>query len=205
MSQSLQVKLLRVLENGEIKRIGDNETNNVNVRIIAATNKDLWQEVQKEKFREDLFFRLSIIHLHIPPLKDRKEDINPLIRHILDKANIKNNKNIISFSDEALAILHNYTYPGNIRELENIIYRAVILTEKDVITKDDLPHNIYSKVPKLMPPDDLKDFATLEDLEKRMIEYTLTKCESNQIETAKKLGISRTSLWRKIRKYGIVS
>ena len=88
--------------------------------------------------------------MHIPPLKDRKEDINPLIRHILDKANIKNNKNIISFSDEALAILHNYTYPGNIRELENIIYRAVILTEKDVITKDDLPHNIYSKVPKLI-------------------------------------------------------
>ena len=201
MPANLQVKLLRVLENGEIRRIGENEPRKVDVRIISASNKDLWKLVESDKFREDLFFRLNVIQIYIPPLRERKEDIPALIRHLLEIYNTKYEKNIISISDDTLSILLNYSYPGNVRELENILQHAIIFSENNTISKNDLPVNILSSRPLLKSAPEEQEILKLDDMEREFIKKTLFKSNNNQTESAKTLGISRSTLWRKIKKY----
>jgi transcriptional regulator with PAS, ATPase and Fis domain len=210
MSLTTQAKILRVLENSEIRRLGDSDSKKVDVRIIAATNKDPWKEVQNNRFREDLFFRLNVVRIHIPPLRERKEDIPILIRHFLEKYNKDYNKDVIRISDEVLAILMNYDYPGNVRELENIIKHAIIFSENGIITKANLPSGIPS--PALLKPAEKEDdgilpnnveFMTIADMERRLIKETLKKCNNNQKLAAEKLGISRSTLWRKMKEYNL--
>lgn len=206
MSTSLQSKILRVLENGEIRKIGDTDIKTIDVRVIAATNKDLWKEVQNSKFREDLFFRLNVIRIHIPPLRERKEDLPILIRHFLEKYNKDYNKDVIRISDEVLAILSNYDYPGNIRELENIIKHAIIFSEKGIIVKQDLPSGIPSPA-LLMAPDEVNlsdNFISLAEMEKKLIRETLKRCKNRYTLASKKLGISRSTLWRKMKEYNLL-
>jgi transcriptional regulator with PAS, ATPase and Fis domain len=145
LSQSFQVKLLRILQELEFERVGGTKTIKVNVRILAATNKNLEREVEKSRFRKDLFFRLNVIKINVPPLKDRKEDIPLLIDYFMDKYTHQNRKNITSISYKTIEALKAYPFPGNIRELENIMERAIVLSNKDNITVDDLPKTILKR------------------------------------------------------------
>ena len=211
MSLALQSKMLRVLENGEVRRIGDTESKKINVRIIAATNKDLWKEIGAGRFREDLFFRLNVVRIHIPPLRERREDILILIRHFMEKYNAEYDKNVITIADDVITTLMNYDYPGNVRELSNIVKHAVIFSEKGAITKADLPSGMpaqalieASKTSGLEKGEILgSDFETIAGMEKRLIVETLKKTLNNHTIAAKKLGISRSTLWRKMKEYGI--
>lgn len=206
MPMPLQVKLLRVLEEGEVRRVGDNEAFKVDVRIITATNQDLWKLVESGKFREDLFFRINVVQIYIPPLRDRRDDIPVLIRHFLEEYNREYEKNIIGFSDESLSMLMNYFYPGNVRELQNIIQHAVIFSEHNTITPKDLPAYISSSRPLLSSSENAQltdDIPPLEEMEKAIIKKALAKYNANYSEIAKKLGISRSTLWRKIKQYNL--
>ncbi|OGF44382.1 MAG: hypothetical protein A2452_09665 [Candidatus Firestonebacteria bacterium RIFOXYC2_FULL_39_67] len=211
MSLSLQSKMLHVLENGEVRRLGDNEYKKIDVRIIAATNKDLWKEIGLGKFREDLFFRINVIRLHIPPLRERREDIQILIRYFMEKYNKDYSKDVIRISDEVLSVLLNYDYPGNVRELENIVKHAIIFSENGIITKSDLPSGMPEPTLLEAPKGELfkernilgEDFETIASMEKRLISETLQKTNNNHTITAKKLGVSRSTLWRKMKEYGI--
>ncbi|MFH1074061.1 MAG: sigma 54-interacting transcriptional regulator [Candidatus Firestonebacteria bacterium] len=211
MSLSLQSKMLHVLENGEVRRLGDNESKKIDVRIIAATNKDLWKEISLGKFREDLFFRINVIRLHVPPLRERREDIPILIRYFMEKYNKDYNKDVIRISDEVHSVLMRYDYPGNVRELENIVKHSIIFSENGIIAKADLPSGMPEPAllegPKGESADErqiLRDsYETIAAVEKRLIEETLRKTGNNHTITAKKLGISRSTLWRKMKGYGI--
>lgn len=208
MPPSLQAKLLRVLENGEVRSLGANVTIQVDVRIIAATNRDLWKAVEAGKFREDLFFRLNVVQIFIPPLRERREDIPVLIRHFLEEYNRQYEKNIIGFSDNALSLLLNYPYPGNVRELQNVLQHAVIFAENNTITKEAFPINILASRPLLTATPQEEEFhhdeiLTLEEMEKRFIKRVLEKYKENHTEAAKKLGISRSTLWRKLKEYNL--
>ncbi|OGF48750.1 MAG: hypothetical protein A2044_02880 [Candidatus Firestonebacteria bacterium GWA2_43_8] len=211
MSLSLQSKMLHVLENGEVRRLGDNESKKIDVRIIAATNKDLWKEIGLGKFREDLFFRINVIRLNIPPLRERREDIPILIRYFMEKYNKEYNKDVIRVSDDVLSVLMHYDYPGNVRELENIVKHAIIFSEEGSITKADLPSGMPEPALIEGPKGEFaeerqilgKEFETIASMEKRLISETLEKTKNNHTITAKKLGISRSTLWRKMKEYGI--
>ena len=210
MNINLQAKILRVLDDSKVRRVGDNDSRKVDVRIIAATNKNLWKEIQAGRFREDLFFRLNVIMINVPPLRERKEDIPILIRFFLEKYNKEQNKDIIRISDEALSLLMNYSYPGNVRELENIIKHAVVFADKNTIAKQDLPDSIPSPIllssgavsgDKLLKSG---GFFKISELEKQLIVETLAMTGNNHTVAAKHLGISRSTLWRKMKGYGII-
>ncbi len=198
---SLQVKLLRFLEDGTIRKIGDNVGKQIDVRFIAATNRNLKKLVNEGNFREDLYYRLNVIEINIPPLRERKEDIQPLAYYFLHKFSQKFSKNVREISDHAMMILMNYSWPGNVRELENCIERAVILANGDVITPRELPNNLTKE--------DI-DFSkerieTLEECEKRYIKFVLERCQWNQKKATEILGISKSTLWRKMKLYNIPS
>jgi len=207
MPLPLQVKLLRVLERREVRPVGSTENRNVDVRLVAATNRDLWKDVEAGRFREDLFFRLNVIQIFLPPLRERREDVPLLIRHFLETANREYEKTIIGFTDEALGILMAYAYPGNVRELQNIIQHAVIFSEDNTVGPPDLPPHVTAARPRLTtslasegaPIDG--ELPTLEEMEKRMIQVAMAKYGGNHTEVAKKLGVSRSTLWRKIKQY----
>lgn len=201
ISFSTQVKLLRVLENQEIRPLGSNETTKVNVRILAATNQDLAQAVKNGRFREDLFFRINVIQIHIPPLRDRKEDIPLLIAYLMRYYTKQFKKEVTDISEEAMTMLLNYDYPGNVRELENIIQHIIITAEGNIISKNELPSFIPARQSLPEPVEPI--FKTLEEMEKELIRETLFKCHGNQSLAAKKLAIGRTTLIRKMKKYGI--
>ena len=215
-----QVKLLRVLQNREIRRLGENRTIKVNVRIIAATNQDLVAGIAEKRFREDLFFRLNVIQVRIPPLRERMDSLPSLIRYFISKFNRRFNRGIHDMDRRAQFILANYRYPGNVRELENIIEHAVIMAEDDSIGVADLPDYMQTfKGPMLALPKGLDEaaigatiepdggsepeFIALAEMEKRLIAETLIKCDGNQTLAAQKLGISRSTLWRKMKEYEI--
>jgi len=200
MSLSAQVKLLRVLQEREITPVGGQERISVDVRVIAATNRNLEEEVEKGNFRSDLFYRLNVMMLHIPPLKERKEDIPYLISHFIEKANDAYDTSINGISKGALDILLNYEYKGNIRELENIIYRAVIMS-KDTIDKHALPALSSSK--QQFYDDDfiqIKVGTKLAEVEQEAIERTLQSVNGNKSKAAKILGISERNIYYKTKK-----
>jgi PAS domain S-box-containing protein len=208
MSKGTQVKLLRVLEQKEFEPLGSTKTEGVDVRIIAATNRDLMEMMHRREFREDLFFRINVIRLSIPPLRERREDIPLLIDHFMERINLKQSKQIKKVSPSALRILLNYDFPGNVRELENIIEHAIILTKGIEIQPRNLPSYLRSK--QIEPPARAKiseeqDLAVLERVERDLIASALERNGGSTAAAAKELGIHRTTLWRKMKRYGIAT
>ena len=199
-----QVKLLRFLQDGEIRRVGENDPLNVDVRLIAATNRDLQKCIEEGSFREDLYYRLNVIPVHMPALRDRRDDIPLLINHFVNKMTEAGKAKISHVSSEAMRLLSAYNWPGNVRELENVVERAAILCNKNEITADDLPpslHKIKTEAP--VAAEAPIGEQTLEELEKRYILQTLDKYQWNQKKASDILGISTTTLWRKLKLYGI--
>ncbi len=214
LSLPTQVKLLRFLQEKEIRRVGDNENKYVDVRVMAASNKDLHRAIANGTFREDLYYRLSIFHLTLPPLRERRSSIPGLIRTFVKKYAAANKKEIHGMAKSAEAILMNYDYPGNIRQLENIIEHAVALCEGVNITLDDLPEYLVKaqggpalfQLPQAEGPvidNNPNSLLTLAELEKNYIRKALEVCHKNHTEAAKRLGISRSTLWRKLKEHGI--
>jgi len=206
-SSTMQAKLLRVLQEKEVQRVGGEETLKVDVRIVAATNRDLQEDVAKRRFREDLFYRLNVVNLNMPPLRERQEDIPLLAQHFLKKFAEKNRKTVKGFVPLAMDMLLNYDWPGNIRELENAIERAVILITGEYITEKQLPLNITKKYPDLATPPSvaasvMNGTRSLEDIEKEAIITTLQASGGNKAETARRLGITRKTLHNKLKNYG---
>jgi two-component system response regulator AtoC len=204
----LQVKLLRVLQDGEIRRVGESKSIQINVRIIAATVKDLAREVNEGRFRDDLFYRLNVLHLHIPPLRERKEDIPLLIQHFINKHNQNLNKHVKEVDSKALELLMNYKWSGNVREVENTIERAVVLTDGDRIELDNLPfeiQNFQNEVPMVsMAEEEYSVKKGSRMLEMGLIRKALRKTKGNHTHAARLLEISHRALLYKIKDYGIV-
>jgi PAS domain S-box-containing protein len=203
MSPSLQVKLLRVLQEKEFEPLGATSPRKTDVRIIAATNKDLSKLISEGKFRDDLFYRLNVVKIELPPLSQRREDIPLLIDAFIQKFNAKMGKQITGMSDEALRLLLKHDYPGNIRELENIIEHAFVLCRGERIDFDCLPKEITEDQKGDYPSMLLQEETPFEKAETEVIEKILKKYDGNRIKTAQELGIDRPTLWRKIKKYGL--
>jgi PAS domain S-box-containing protein len=203
MSPSLQVKLLRVLQEKEFEPLGATSPRKTDVRIIAATNKDLSKLISEGKFRDDLFYRLNVVKIELPPLSQRREDIPLLIDAFIQKFNAKMGKQIMGVSDQALRLLLKHDYPGNIRELENIIEHAFVLCRGERIDFDCLPKEITEGQKGDYPSMPLPKETPFEKAETEVIEKILKKYDGNRIKTAQELGIDRTTLWRKIKKYGL--
>ena len=199
ISLLMQVKLLRVLQQKEIQRVGSDETLHVDVRIIAATNKNLEEEIQNGNFREDLYYRLNVVTLDVPDLSERDGDIPILAQHFLTIFAKKNNKMIKGFTPKAMNCLIKHEWRGNVRELENVIERASILTTMDYIDIEHLPTLIQNETNQ----NDFEEVKTLEDMEKVFILKTLKENNDNKSETAKTLGISRKTLHTKIKQYNL--
>jgi len=197
LSLTIQIKLLRVLQEREFERVGGTQTIKVDVRLITATNKNLENDVAQGKFREDLFYRLNVIPIYIPPLRERREDIPHLANYFLKKYASEMGKNIKGFSKEAMAFLIDYNWTGNIRELENVIERIAVISNNKIIMPDDLPKELKSPVVTI----DTKE--TLWDIEKVLIIKALNETNWNKSKAAKKLGISRSILRYRIEKYNI--
>jgi two-component system NtrC family response regulator len=202
---NLQVKLLRVLQEHQIERLGSTESISIDVRIIAATHQNLEQKITDGNFREDLYYRLNIVSLNIPPLRERKEDILPLIEHFVEKYSKENGKQKLSLSKETVDTIIKYNYPGNVRELENIIERAVVLSRSHTITLNDLPNVVKGfKAEKEIPVnDDMTLIEQVEELEKKLIYDALTKSNGNQSQAGRILGLTERNLRYKMHKYGI--
>jgi two-component system NtrC family response regulator len=212
MSQALQVKLLRVLQEMEFERVGGNRTIKVDVRVVAASNRDLKEEVTAGRFREDLFYRLNVVHLHVPPLRQRQEDIPLLAAHFIKKYAQENVRGKIRLTPEALKVLVPYGWPGNVRELENVMERAVILCHNNLITPEDLPGGLAPAAPgeaKL----DIDRFVpmntplpeALEAIEEQMIRRALEKAGQVQVRAAEMLGITKSLLQYKLKKYHLTT
>lgn len=196
MSANIQVHLLRVLEEKEFTRVGGNEPLRVDVRVISATNKDLRKAIEKQEFREDLYYRLNVVNIELPPLRERKEDIPLLAEHFLNKFASENRKEITGFSPDAIEFLLDYDWPGNVRELENAVERAVILAQDSIITAADLPQESMSLTSPATPRKSLKE------VEKGHILNVLRETGENYSAAARILGISRMTLYKKAREYG---
>jgi two-component system response regulator HydG len=206
MSSTMQAKLLRVLQEKEIQRVGGEETIKVDVRVVAATNRDLESDVSKGHFREDLFYRLNVMPLNVPSLRDRRDDIPLLAQHFLEKFAEKNRKAVKGFVPLAMDMLLNYDWPGNVRELENAIERAVILLTGEYITETQLPLNIterYSdpEMPQASIDPVMDGMHSLEDIEKEAIFAALKASGGNKAEAARRLGITRKTLHNKLKNY----
>jgi transcriptional regulator with PAS, ATPase and Fis domain len=241
-SAALQVKFLRVLQNSSVRRVGENVERPIDVRVVAATNRPLDQMVARGEFREDLFFRLNVVHLHLPPLRERGDDLQVLLKANLARFSQRLGKELKGFAPDAWDALASYYYPGNIRELENIVHHACLMAEGALVQRADLPPYLQARLalpgagqrvpaplydaalevpggawvqpvalapagahPALRAPSlDLGDgYLTLVEMEKQLIEATLRRLKGNQSVAAKKLGISRSTLWRKMKEYGL--
>ena len=194
-----QVKLLRAIESKEFERLGGKETIKVDVRIISATNQNLQKKIQEKSFREDLYYRLNVISIFIPPLRERREDIIPLVKHFIEKANKGCGKNIKGITPRAKDILLSYDWPGNVRELENIIERAVVLSRGEAIDAEDLSSLSFSRTKEEI----LSANLSLKELEKKHILNVLEKTSWNLGKASEILGIHRNTLRLKMREYGI--
>ncbi len=204
MPKALQVKLLRVLEQREYEPLGSVATIKSNVRIIASTNREISAEVERGNFREDLFYRLNVVKIALPELKERREDIPLLINHFADKFARKMGKSVSSISDRMLDILMRYDFPGNIRELENIIEHAMVISGGGVLDVQHLPKSLLDRAPaKGYPQASFRDEVTKS--EKKIIEETLVKFHGSRVLAADSLNMNRTTLWRKMKKYGLMA
>lgn len=207
-SKALQVKMLRVLQDKQFEKVGAHETIKVDVRILLATNVDLMDAVRQGDFREDLFYRINVVSIHLPPLRERLVDVRFLSDHFMHHYAKENGKDFDGIDDEAMSMLQNYPWPGNVRELENVIERAVVLSANETgkITVGDLPPNLHCDDVKI-PTDDrilpLKE--ALKDPEKRIIERALRANKWNRQKTAQMLQVNRTTLFNKMKKYGLLA
>ncbi len=205
MSLNVQTKVLRVLQDGNFERVGGKETLSVDVRVVAATNKNLEDLVSEGKFRDDLFYRLNVLPINIPPLRERKEDILILIDHFITRYCTKNNRKPVEITDTALQKLQAYLWPGNIRELQNMVERLVIMTSGTSITEKELPHYFFESQ-KVVSAGDLESLtlkAFRENTDREYIKSTLQQCQGNVSEAARLLGIERTNLHKKMKALGI--
>jgi len=204
LSAPVQVKLLRFLQEHEFQRLGGNQTLSTDVRVISATNRDLEQRVKEGAFREDLFYRLNVVMISIPPLRERKEDIPALIDYFLKRYADENGKRIKGLSSEAQDVLLKYDYPGNVRELENIIERAVVIAREEMIFEEDLPfRNRPAAEPESRQGEEGMLRGSVEELEKRLIVEAMEKTGDHQSRAADLLGISERMLRYKLKKYGL--
>lgn len=201
---SIQVKLLRVLENRQFERVGGTETIELKARIISATHRNLEKEIREGRFREDLFYRINVINIHLPPLKERRDDIPSLINHFIDKFNKKFKKDIHYISPNALKLVSNFEWPGNIRELENVIEHAFVVSNSEAIHTGHLPERLQNMSGELDHTDERELVEKpLDNAEKELIESMLKKFNGNRIKTAEALGINKTTLWRKMKKFNL--
>jgi len=217
IEEQTQVKLLRVLEERRFMRVGGTEQIEVDVRLVAATNRDLKQEVAKGDFREDLYYRLNVVRIELPPLRDRKGDVPILLMHFLKEFSQENEREVDGFSADAMAALNDYAWPGNIRELRNMVERMVVMTRNKRISLKDVPEEILQPTDNLHSADSAKaasaptafsektfsSGSSMEDTKKQLIARTLEACNGNRTEAAEKLGISRRTLHRKLNEYGL--
>jgi DNA-binding NtrC family response regulator len=224
----LQVKLLRVLQEKEFERVGDTRTIRVDTRVIAASNRDLLAEVEHDRFREDLYYRLNVVPIHLPPLRERREDVPALIEHFLRVYNEENDRYVVHVESTALQALRDYHWPGNVRELQNYIERAVVMAPGDELTCDLLPEAVTSSRPPRRPgragPVDLESLSAelvehglatagpqednlhtriVNRVERELIAQVLAACDNVQIKAAARLGINRNTLHKKIKDYGL--
>ncbi len=204
MPLNLQAKLLKVLETGEVYPLGDTKPKIVDIRIISATHADIENRIKEGRFREDLYWRLNVIEIKIPPLRERKDDIEMLTKHFINKFVEEHKKNIKGIDKQALSLLIEYPWPGNVRELRNVIERSVVLTEGNYITPSDLP----DKVKKVEYEKEISGTSStlktyLSDYEKNLLLKIYESHNKNKEETAKILGIDLATLYRKFKKYGI--
>jgi DNA-binding NtrC family response regulator len=198
MDTSMQVKMLRVLQEREVLRLGGTRPIKCDIRVVAATNRDVAAAIKSGVFREDLYFRLNVVNLNIPPLRDRKGDVPLLARHFLIKFSAQMKKNVVRISDEVLAALADYAFPGNVRELVNLIERGTALAQGDAIELEHLPDTLRERAtPGFRRVDG--QLPTLEEQEKEYIRRVLEEVDGNQTAAAKILGINRASLWRKLK------
>ncbi len=200
MPMTMQVKLLRVLQERSLLRVGGTTPIDLDIRIICATNKELEREIEAGSFRQDLYYRLKVVELRVPPLRHRKEDIPLLIGHFLEKYSLAYHKPVRGIARDALDLLMGYSFPGNVRELENIVSGAVALADGDLITMSDLPADIDELE---ITTHARQHFVSLEEHERAYISAVLEATRGNRTETARLLDLPRTSLWRKIKKYGL--
>jgi transcriptional regulator with PAS, ATPase and Fis domain len=210
LSPEAQVKLLRALGEKEIVKVGGAKTIPVDVRVIAATNKNLEEEVKAGEFREDLFWRLAVLSLNLPPLRERKEDIPLLCEHFIKKFSLELKKEVQGISRQAMKSLQSYSWPGNIRELESVLYESLVLNETPFVEEKDLPLRVIRKIEEIedtfvLPERSMNE--TIQDLtgkmEKKIIEDALRETGFNRTQAAQKLGVSRKTLFNKIQQYGI--
>lgn len=210
LSQNLQIKLLRVLQEREFERVGGTRTISVDVRVIAATNKNLWKQVEEGKFREDLYYRLNVVSLTIPPLRERKEDIADLTYYFLQKLKTRTRREVRGLTSAALKALVAYDWPGNVRELENVIEQAMVLSESDIIEISDLPDFVLhsrtasreSELESLLGTMSLPEI--LDHIEKQMIVKALERAGGVKAEAARILGVGLSALYYKLEKYGLL-
>ncbi len=199
-SQAMQVKMLRVLQEQELQRVGGQETIHTDARIIAATNRDLEQEVRDGNFREDLYYRLNVVTVHVPPLRDRKGDIPLLVDHFVRKFSEKNRREVAGVTSECMDLLSSYSWPGNVRELENAVERGVILMRGEYLTEKSLPLPIQKQ--RQENEEEADQPSSLQAQEKKLILKTLEETGGNKSEAARRLGITRKTLQNKLQKYG---
>jgi DNA-binding NtrC family response regulator len=197
MSPPTQILLLRVLQDHRFERVGGEETLEVDVRVIAATNKNLTEEMKKGTFREDLYYRLNVIPIFVPPLRERKDDISLLTLHFLKKISYEKGKEVTDLSPEVMEILLSHSWPGNVRELENVIEHATIIAKGDKILPKDLPQYLFQK------PLPIQQLVSLQDYEKSIILKTLEETNWNKHQASKKLKINRSTLYGKMKRYGL--
>jgi two-component system, NtrC family, response regulator AlgB len=200
ISPALQTKLLRFVQEHNFERVGGSDTIHIDARIIAASNRDLEAEVAAHRFREDLYYRLNVITLRVPPLRERRNDIEPLAEWLLRAVAIRNRRTPVSLSPEATSAIINYHWPGNVRELRNALERAVVLSREDTVRAEDLPDQVFRPIPKL--PVDATHTASLEEVEREHIARVLAESATLE-EAAAVLGINVTTLWRKRKRYEI--
>jgi len=196
---TLQPKLLRVLETGEFERVGSSTTRKVDVRVLSATNADLHVEVSQGRFRQDLLFRLNTVEIHLPPLRDRREDIAPLADYFLRQHSERYRRAVMSFTPQALDALREHSWPGNVRELDHVVERALLMSTGNVVTAFDLALQSTSDGRLSSRLEEM----SLEEAERILITKALARFEGNANRAAEALGLSRSALYRRLQKYGL--
>jgi DNA-binding NtrC family response regulator len=198
MSPMLQAKLLRVIEERGVRPLGDTNSHPIDVRIISASNRDIRSMIREGRFREDLYYRLKVIDIELPPLRERKEDIPLLVEHFISKFSGETKRKISGVSEDALKLLSNYSWPGNVRELENVIQRAITLTQYETIRPDDLPSSMFQEIRQNVLDKGFREKYSIDQLEKEYIRKILIEVGGNKSKAAEILGLDRKTLYRKL-------